>query len=131
MEDARKKIVVIDDDPAVLAVLQAKLVSRYVTVCSAKPIEAIALVRAEQPDVVLCDIDMPRMNGGEVAAALAADSATFRIPFIYLTSLVSPAEAEDLGGSVGGRPAVSKRATMIDLVRVIDSVTRDSTDGCP
>lgn len=124
MESARKKIVVIDDDPAVLTVLQTKLASRYDTLCTARPKEALALVRAELPDAVLCDIDMPQLNGGEVAAALAADRATARIPFIYLTSLVSPGETEELGGHVGGRPAVSKRATMIDLVRVIDSATR-------
>jgi len=52
--------------------------------------------------------------------ALAQDAATAAIPLIYLTALVSPEEAKDLGGQVGGRPGVSKRAPLSELVSRID-----------
>jgi CheY-like chemotaxis protein len=124
MEEARKKILVIDDDPAVLKILETKLTSRYYVVSTDKPGQALALARREKPDVVLCDIDMPGMTGGEVAAALSGDRETSAIPFIYLTNLVSPAEAQDLGGQVGGRSGVSKRAPLAELVKLIDETLR-------
>lgn len=120
--ETRKKLLLIDDDDAVLSLLVAKLASRYELFSTTDPTQAVALAREEQPDVILCDIDMPDMSGGDVAAALAADAGTARIPIVYLTSLVSPEEARDLGGDVGGRPGVSKRAPLAELVRVVESV---------
>ena len=66
------------------------------------------------------------MSGGDVAAQISADSQTARIPFIYLTALVSPEEARDLDGQVGGRPGIVKRAPLGDLVAKIDELTRNS-----
>ena len=117
---AKKKILLIDDDEAVIAVLVTKLARLYDIVSTTDPARAAGMARTELPDVILCDIDMPEMSGGDVAAALGGDTATERIPLIYLTSLVSPEEARDLGGQVGGRPGVSKRAPLSELVRAID-----------
>ncbi|MBI5278491.1 MAG: response regulator [Burkholderiales bacterium] len=124
MEEARKKILVVDDDPAVLKILETKLASRYYVVTTGNPAGALALARREKPDAVLCDIDMPDMTGGDVAAALAGDPATAFIPFVYLTNLVSPEEARDLGGQVGGRSGISKRAPLAELVKVIDEALK-------
>jgi CheY-like chemotaxis protein len=100
-----------------------KLAQRYELFSTTNPRQAVALAREEQPDVILCDIDMPEMSGGDVAAVLSGDPQTAFIPLVYLTALVSPEEARDLGGDVGGRPGVSKRAPLSELVRVIESVT--------
>lgn len=120
--DTRKKLLLIDDDEAVLSLLVTRLASRYELFSSTEPLLAVALAKAEQPDAVLCDIDMPEMSGGDVAAALAAEPLTAHIPVIYLTALVSPEETRELGGDVGGRPGVSKRAPLAELVRVVESV---------
>ncbi|HSW13064.1 MAG TPA: response regulator [Solimonas sp.] len=118
------KVLLIDDDDAVVAYLVAKLSRLYELVSTVDPREAVALARAEQPDVILCDIDMPEMGGGDVTAALAEDPETAQIPVIYLTALVSPQETRDLQGTVGGRPGVSKRAPLSELVAVVDAATR-------
>jgi CheY-like chemotaxis protein len=127
---ARKRILIIDDDEAVVALLVQKLArSAFDVVSTVDPRKALGLAKSEQPDVVLCDIDMPGMNGGDVAAALAADPETAHIPLIYLTSLVSPTEARDLGGQVGGRPGVSKRASLADLVACINAAKPGAPGG--
>ncbi len=82
-----------------------------------------APVTSEKPDVILCDIDMPDFSGGDVSAALADDPATSSIPFIYLTSLVSPQEAADMAGFVGGRPGVAKKAPLAELLKRIEEET--------
>jgi len=120
--DGKKKVLLIDDDHAVLAFLTAKLTKRYDVVSTVDARKALALARSQLPDVILCDIDMPDMSGGDVAAALEADSMTARIPLIYLTALVTPEETQELGGLVGGRPGISKRATVGDLVAKIEQV---------
>jgi len=121
--DGKKKILLVDDDHAVLALLTAKLSKRYDVVSTLDPHEAIEMARAQLPDLILCDIDMPGLNGGEVAAKLAHDAMTSRIPLVYLTSLVTPDEAREMEGLVNGRPAVSKRATVAELIDCIDQLT--------
>jgi CheY-like chemotaxis protein len=119
----KKKLLLVDDDPAVTSYLVVKLSKLYDIVSTNDPAEVVALARREQPHVILSDIDMPEMSGGDVAAAVAAEPETATIPVIYLTALVSPQEAQDMEGQVGGRPGVSKRAPLSELVEVIDRVT--------
>jgi putative two-component system response regulator len=117
-----KKILAIDDDPAVLAYLQAKLGGDYTVVTTQLPSQALAMAREEMPDLVICDIDMPNADGGDVAAALARDSATRHIPFLYLTSILTQEEARDLDGMVGGKPGISKHAPANELLARIRSL---------
>jgi CheY-like chemotaxis protein len=120
--DGKKQVLLIDDDHAVLAFLTAKLSKRYDVVSTVDARKGITLARSQLPDVILCDIDMPGMSGGDVAAALETDTMTARIPLIYLTALVTPEETQELGGQVGGRPGISKRATVAELVERIEQV---------
>jgi len=48
--------------------------------------EALGVVAADRPDVILLDIMMPRVSGWGVAAALLADRSTDRIPIIFMTA---------------------------------------------
>jgi CheY-like chemotaxis protein len=119
----KKKLLLVDDDEAVISYLTAKLGKYFEIVSTSEPLMAVTLAAHEHPDAILCDIDMPEMNGGDVAKALEADTRTARIPLVYLTALMSPDEAKDLQGRVGGRPGVAKRAPMAELLAVIESVT--------
>ena len=118
----KRKILLIDDDEAVISYLVVKLSKLYDVVSTTDSRRALAMAKQERPDAVLCDIDMPHLSGGDVAAALADDAQTAQIPVVYLTALISPQEAKDLHGQVGGRPGVSKRAQLAELVEVIDRV---------
>ncbi len=124
MIDERKKILLIDDDEAVVTYLVTKPGKNYQLVCTTQPRSVVALAKKQKPDVIFCDIDMPEFSGGDVAAALADEPATARIPFIYLTALVSPQEAEDMAGYVGGRPGVAKKATLAELLKRIEEDTQ-------
>ena len=124
MGDVKKKILLVDDDAAVVSYLVTKLARYYDVVSTTDPREVARLARTELPEVILCDIDMPEMSGGDVAALLDGDSATARIPLIYLTALVTPQETQELGGMVGGRPGVSKKATLAQLVERIEEAAR-------
>ena len=112
----RKNILLVDDDHAVTDYLQLKLGKVYGVLVTNNPTEVVALARKQQPDLILCDIDMPDMDGGDVCRALSEDEQTRHIPILYLTSIVSHEEVQMLGGQIGGRPGVSKHAPMDEIL---------------
>jgi CheY-like chemotaxis protein len=112
----RKNILLVDDDTAVTDYLQLKLGKTYDVLVTNEPAAALALARKEQPDLILCDIDMPVMDGGDVSRALYDDAQTRNIPILYLTSIVSHEEVQMLKGQIGGRPGVSKSAPIGDIL---------------
>lgn len=115
------RILAIDDDEMVLNYLHRMLGQSYQLILCGEPQVAAQIAKAELPDLILCDIDMPEMDGGSVLAALAEDSRTADIPFVYLTSIVSPSEVADLNGIVGGRPGISKRASLEEMIAAIEA----------
>lgn len=79
-------ILLVDDDPAVLRVLHA-ILSDYPRVRFAtNGADALALMREEQPDLVLLDAEMPGMSGFEVCAAIKDDPVLRHIAVIFVTS---------------------------------------------
>jgi CheY-like chemotaxis protein len=116
----RKCVLLVDDDASIVQYLSNKLVKHYDVRSTSDSRQVVAIARRELPDAILCDFDMPHLNGAEVAAALAQDSMLEAIPLIFLTDLVTPEEAKEMGGSLGGRPALSKRAPMQDLTTLIE-----------
>nr|WP_315487489.1 response regulator [uncultured Undibacterium sp.] len=119
MSNAR--ILAIDDDDMILSYLKNMLSDRYDIITSTDPHSAIALAQTQRPDLILCDIDMPAMDGGAVVAALEANPLTAKIPFLYLTAMVSPTEVDALDGVVGGKPGIAKRASLSELIDAIDT----------
>jgi len=112
----RSKILVVDDDPAVLEFLRAKLGVRFHLVSTSRPAAVRELARREKPQLIICDVDMPEMDGGDVSAALYAADETRGIPVLFLTALASPQDLKQARGQIGGRPAISKTAPVNELL---------------
>ena len=95
----RAKIAVIDDDRFIRYLLDLHLRKAGYEVFAAEDAVAAARVILERaPDVILCDVDMPYMDGYEFVAALRADPATRHIPVIFLTINKNVGErAKELG----------------------------------
>ncbi|MEC9250085.1 MAG: PleD family two-component system response regulator [Pseudomonadota bacterium] len=82
------RILVVDDQPANVRMLEAKLLAEYYDVCTAQNgHDAIDLARREQPDLILLDIMMPGIDGYETCQRLKADRQTRHIPVIMVTAL--------------------------------------------
>jgi CheY-like chemotaxis protein len=118
-ERAKPCVLVIDDDEAVCWAIAGRLGRDFRVVGLSDPAQAVAVAQRERPGVILCDINMPRMQGDEVAFALSQEASTARIPLAYLTALVSPQEAPELDGVFGDHLAVSKSASTDELRAVI------------
>jgi CheY-like chemotaxis protein len=115
----RPTLLVVDDDPAVIDALGARLGREFRVVGVNDPHQAVDAARRERPDVILCDINMPGMQGDEVAFELSQDEHAATIPLIYLTSLVGKRETMQLDGQFGGHLAVSKSANTYELMAAI------------
>ena len=111
----RRKLLLVDDDEAVIEYLGVKLGAEFDVVSTVSPEEALALARSAKPDLVLCDIDLPVLDGGDVSAALFADAETRAIPLLFLTALISPADLAAAGNQLGGRGAVSKQSSIEEI----------------
>jgi len=103
-----KRILVIDDDEAVLMYLSSVLGADYCVTTAADPLKGLESAQQSPPDLVICDLDMPRMSGGALAAELAHDASTAELPVLFLTSLICPTQRSELTYLVDGRPGVAK-----------------------
>ena len=64
-----KKLLLVDDDRAFLEGLRERFAGAYEVFTTGAPQDAVALARQLRPDLVLCDIEMPVIDGGAVSAA--------------------------------------------------------------
>jgi CheY-like chemotaxis protein len=82
------KILLVEDDPDIQKVAEKSLkfrgVPEVVTVSNGE--ECLAVAAQLQPDVILLDVMMPKMDGYETCRRLQLDPATRRIPVIFLTA---------------------------------------------
>jgi len=87
----QKKILIVDDNPIARKVLEKRLKSEgYDIVVVSDPRDTMRLAAREQPDLIICDVNMPEMDGGEVAANLKQFSdKTASIPIMFLTTLIT------------------------------------------
>jgi DNA-binding response OmpR family regulator len=74
------------------------------------------LAKKERPDLILCDVMMPELDGYGVIAALRADTETVAIPFIFLT-----AKGEKPGMNLGADDYLTKPVAKLDLLAAIRS----------
>ena len=82
------RVLVVDDIPANLKLLEARLTAEYFDVTTAlNGADALAACRANTPDIVLLDVMMPGMDGFEVCRRLKADALTGHVPVVMVTAL--------------------------------------------
>jgi len=114
-----KKILVIEDEPAMRNNLRDILeLENFLPLTAPNGREGIAAAKQNQPDLILCDVLMPGQNGYEVLTALRADSATERIPFIFLTAKGEHADVR-AGMNLGADDYLVKPVKVDDLLEAI------------
>ena len=93
-----KKILIVDDDVRILNTTRKLLeaTGAYEVLTEDSSRRAVAAATTFQPDLVILDVMMPGMDGGDVASALRAQPATRNIPILFQTSLLSKSDATAL-----------------------------------
>jgi DNA-binding response OmpR family regulator len=118
----RRKVLVIDDDPAVVATLAdgLQLVGDYEVVVAADGAEGLHAFYESFPDCVVVDVRMPRLNGYQFVRAMRGDPETAEIPIIILSALVQ--DHEQLAGFLSGADVyLLKPVEITELMVAIDT----------
>jgi len=109
------KILLVDDDPVVIRLYQKLLAEHHYQVVVARDgEEALAVAFAEQPDIVILDIMLPKLNGYQVCKRLRVAPATGDIPIMMLTALDGTA-ARQKSYEIGADDFVTKGEPMEGL----------------
>lgn len=90
-----KKILIVDDDAVSLKMLRKIFDNNEFHVLQASGgFEAVRVAKNDHPDLIILDIVMPDLDGGEVATILKNDPSTRNIPIIFLSSLIRKQEEQ-------------------------------------
>jgi CheY-like chemotaxis protein len=122
---SRAKILIVDDDEDIVDLLQLKLGGRYDIVSTTTPGNVLKLARDTEPDLILCDFDMPEMDGTEVSEALRADEELRLIPFMFLTALATTGDLARMRKQIGGRRAISKDSPIERIIERIEELLNE------
>lgn len=122
--ESKKTVLVCDDEPEMLAVVEAMLEHHgYGVRTTTQGEEALRIASAEKIDVIMIDLLMPSMSGWELIAALRSDMQTRRIPIIVLSS-ISPHDLEVAARSIQGW--VEKPLDEANLISVVSRVLENA-----
>ncbi len=113
-----KRLLVVDDNHTIMKVLEKLLTAEgYKVFTASNGKDGLDVANTVMPDLIISDIDMPVMDGGEMASRLKASGRTSQIPIIFLTALISKGE----GGpqSSGDNLYVSKMCKPTELLSVV------------
>ena len=122
MKRPRRRILCIEDDRETAALIAEELADRNFQVSIAYDgVEGFAAILKDMPDLVLCDIGMPRMSGFEVLERLSAITPRLgHIPFVFLTGL-NDRDSELRGRQLGADDYVTKPIDFDILVAIIQA----------
>ncbi|MCC6801787.1 MAG: response regulator [Anaerolineae bacterium] len=114
------KILVIEDEANLREdVVELLTLEGHHVISACDGVEGINSAIQNQPDLIICDIMMPRLDGYEVLLDIRANSLTQFVPFIFLTA---KAARDDLrtGMELGADDYITKPFTRVDLLRAIE-----------
>jgi two-component system cell cycle response regulator len=118
------RVLVVDDIPANVKLLEARLSAEYFDVVTAvNGAQALAICERAECDVVLLDVMMPDMDGFEVCKRLKSNPATHHIPVVMVTALDQPSDRVK-GLQAGADDFLTKPVSDVALIARVRSLAR-------
>jgi CheY-like chemotaxis protein len=119
----KKKVLLVDDEKSFANLLKLNLeqTEQYEVRVVNSPEDALPAAREFKPDVMLLDIIMPRMPGGNVVAEFEADPDLKNMPIVFLTAAVQRSRLQEMDGIISGRPCLAKPATLEEIIAKIEN----------
>jgi two-component system OmpR family response regulator len=119
---SKRRILVIDDEPGVTKLVKLNLerTGQYEVRAENDPRAGLAAAREFQPDLILLDVVMPQMDGGDLVAQIRSDQRLQDTPIVFLTAVL--AREETGGGEIvsGGMRFLAKPVKLKELVACIE-----------
>jgi len=117
----RRRILIVDNDPNTTHLVKVLLerTGHYLVLEENDATKTHQDARNFRPDLILLDVVMPETDGGEVAAQIEADPELHNTPIVFLTALVTRAEARS-GLNIQGHPFLAKPVSIPELIDAIE-----------
>lgn len=120
-EERPKKILIVDDSEPIRNSLSALLeAENYKTVVAENGKIGVDIARKEIPHLILCDVQMPELDGYGVLAELRNDPATAAIPFVFLTGRAERDQIRE-GMNLGADDYLTKPFKREELIRAVSA----------
>ncbi len=116
-------LLVIDDNPEILKLMKMLLSDEFDLVLCTSAEEGLSLIEKEHPDLILCDVQMPGMDGFAFANRIKGDDSTKHIPIIMVTARAG-SEMLSAGIKAGADDYISKPFDSVELKARIHSLLR-------
>ena len=125
-----RRILIVDDDPNTTHLVKILLERSGPSFVLEEndATEAYQTPRSFKPDLILLDVIMPGIDGGEVAEQIQADRALHDTPIIFQNGLVTKSEAKS-GLHIQGHPVVAKPINIPELIEAIEERVRVHSDA--
>jgi len=107
---------------AFLFKLNLEKTGKYEVLTTTSGTNGIIMASRERPDLILLDIIMPEIGGGQVAELLFENPKTKNIPVMFITAIASRREVQSQEGVIGGRIFIAKPVTPEELMAKIDGI---------
>jgi len=123
---AKKRILLVDDEKSLTTLLKLNLeeTGNYDVRVENWAEDAYRAAVDFQPDLILLDIIMPRLPGGNVAAQIKSDPQLRDTPIVFLTAAVRKHQVEDHDGIICDHPCLAKPASMEEVIDMIEKHAR-------
>jgi CheY-like chemotaxis protein len=118
MKDRKPRILLVDDEESFTKVTQLTL-NNYEIEVENDSGKALERAKSFKPDLILLDVMMPNLDGGDVAAQIRAEPALKKVPIVFLTALVTEKESANRP-VMGGFPFIAKPVTPDKLAENIE-----------
>ena len=125
----KKRILIIDDEASFTRLLALNLgcTGKYLVRAENWAPKAFAVARQFRPDLILLDVMMPQMDGGEIASELQNTVSFKEVPLVFLTAAVKRDEVHSRKGLIGGFPYLAKPVNLDELIGCIDKTLKKQT----
>jgi CheY-like chemotaxis protein len=119
--ESARRILIVDNDMNSTHLVKVLLekTGRYLVFEENESTRAHLSAKNFRPDLILLDVVMPETDGGEVAAQIKGDPELQNAPIIFLTALVTRAEAKT-GLHIDGHPFLAKPVNIPELIEAIE-----------
>jgi DNA-binding response OmpR family regulator len=119
-----KKILIVDDEKDLTEFLRLNLEStnKYKVKVITDSTKAVSMVKEFEPDLIILDEIMPKLDGSAIAAVLGGDEQLKSIPIIFLTAAITEEETRSHSGIIGEHVFIAKPASVNTIIERIESI---------
>jgi DNA-binding response OmpR family regulator len=107
VQETKPTLLLVDDEPATLHIMKQILQDHYHLLFAKDGMEALRVAQEQIPELILLDVNIPKMNGYQVCKSLKADSRTLSIPVIFISAM-GQVDDETKGFEVGAVDYITK-----------------------